>query len=180
MIHGRTRLTELAGIVSSALHRHGIDAVLTGGGAVVVWTGHEGHSFDLDFISPAPDTELRAVMAALGFEKRGKDYIHPETKFFVEFPSGPLAVGQALAREGDSISIRCDRRTLRIISPTFCVMDRLAQYFHWKDRSALDQAAAVAEKHAVDLPRIKSWAIAEGMAGPFERVRHRLSKPRPG
>lgn len=176
MIHDRTSLTELAGIVSSALQRHGIDAVLTGGGAVVIWTGQEGQSFDLDFVSPASDKKLRAVMGELGFDKRGKDYIHPGTKFFVEFPSGPLAVGQALANEGDSVTFKVGRRSIRVVSPTFCVMDRLAQYFHWNDRSALDQAVAVAEKHPVNFARIQSWATAEGMTGKLETFRRRLPK----
>jgi hypothetical protein len=32
-------------------------------------------------------------MAELGFERVGAQYQHPDTPFFVEFPRGPLAIG---------------------------------------------------------------------------------------
>jgi len=32
-------------------------------------------------------------MTKLGFHREGKDFVHPESKFTVEFPSGPLGIG---------------------------------------------------------------------------------------
>ncbi len=164
----KTTLPELAAIVSRALEKSGIQAVLTGGAAVVVWTQGGQQSFDLDFISTARRSELLAVMSELGFTPKGKDYVHPETPFFVEFPTGPLAVGGSLAGEDDVVLKRTRRGVIRIISPTFSVMDRLAQYFHWSDRSALDQAVAVAQKHPIDTKKVSDWAEREAMKDKYE------------
>ena len=176
MITSETSLPELAVLVSEELARHEISAVLTGGAAVTIWTNGRYTSYDLDFISPAAEKAIRSAMAGLGFIKRGKDYVHAKTKFFVEFPTGPLAVGQALATSADTFQLKKAGGSIRIISPTFSVMDRLAQYFYWNDRGALDQAVAVAVTNAIDWGRIEAWAKAEGVASQLAAVRLRFAK----
>ncbi len=173
-ISKETSLKELAAIVSCALRDHGIDAVLTGGAAVVIWSGEEQQSYDLDYVSSSRRSDLERAMKMLGFTARGKDFVHPETPYFVEFPTGPLAVGQALAKAEDVVEELTRRGPIRIISPTFSVMDRLAQYFHWGDRSALDQALAVSRNCQVDFQKIKNWAVNEGMGDRFTFFRNLL------
>jgi len=41
-----------------------------------------------------PPRRARDVLRRLGFERKGRHFAHPETEFFVEFPSGPLTVGE--------------------------------------------------------------------------------------
>jgi len=41
-------------------------------------------------------------------------------------------------------------------------MDRLAAFYHRRDRQALDQAVAVAAGHEIDLAEIQRWSTAEG------------------
>jgi hypothetical protein len=53
---------------------------------------------------------------------------------------------------------------LRLLSPTDCVKDRLAAYFHWNDRQALKQAVLVAEAQPVNMADLRRWAKAEGAA----------------
>lgn len=63
---------------------------------------------------------------------------------------------------------------LRIISPTDCVKDRLAIYYHWGDNQCLAQAILVAQAHAIDLDEISRWSDAEGKRDTFEIIKSRL------
>jgi hypothetical protein len=64
--------------------------------------------------------------------------------------------------------------TLRLLSCTDCVKDRLAHYYHWKDRQCLDQAVMVAAVSAVDLEEIERWSRHEGMEEEFQQIRAML------
>jgi hypothetical protein len=61
--------------------------------------------------------------------------------------------------------------SLRLVSPTDCVKDRLAHYFHWHDRQSLAQAILVAQKHTIDLREVAGWSKAEGMQDQFRQIR---------
>lgn len=92
-ISRETSLEELAAIVSQTLTRAGIDAVLSGGGAVTQYSGNEYMSTDLDFVTTERRNRLTPVMGDLGFKLHGREYAHPQSRFLVEFPAGPLAFG---------------------------------------------------------------------------------------
>jgi hypothetical protein len=66
---------------------------------------------------------------------------------------------------------------LRVISPTDCVKDRLAAYYHWGDRQCLTQAELVAKEHPVDLNELKRWSVVEEKLDEFERIKNRLVGP---
>lgn len=61
--------------------------------------------------------------------------------------------------------------TLRILTPTNCVMDRLAWYYHAQDEQGLEQAVAVAAANEVDLDRIEARSRRERAEEKFERFR---------
>jgi len=65
---------------------------------------------------------------------------------------------------------------LRIISPTDCVKDRLAAYYHWGDRQSLEQAVLVAKNNEIDLHELERWSEAEGRLSAFREIRKRLAK----
>lgn len=65
-------------------------------------------------------------------------------------------------------------RILRLLSPTDCVKDRLAAFYHWDDRQSLDQAILVCRDNNVDLKEIERWSLNEGMKNKFEAVRKEL------
>jgi len=56
---------------------------------------------------------------------------------------------------------------VQILTPTQCVMDRLAAFYHWQDRQALDQAVAVAGAQDVDLDAVRRWSSDEGQGERF-------------
>ena len=165
---------ELAGYICEHLRQHDIDVVLTGGSCVSIYSKGKYVSKDLDFIERrfASSGQIRDAMAEIGFIPEHRHFTHPDTGYLVEFPSGPLSVGKEPV--GHIHEIPFSTGLLRILSPTDCVKDRLAAYYHWKDLQSLEQAALVAQSHDVDLKEIKRWSAAEGMAADFERIAGRL------
>ena len=115
-------------------------------------------SMDLDLVNHhfAKRHEIRKAMHAIGFREEGRHFTHPETDFFVEFPAGPLAVGEEPVREIDEIEL--DTGILRLISATDCVKDRLAAYYHWNDAQCLEQAVLVAQAREIDLDEVERWS----------------------
>lgn len=91
-------------------------------------------------------------MLRVGFKNAGKDFYHDDTEFTVEFSGSELVIGdEPMKSEG---KIKSGKFTLKLLSPTQCVMDRLSAFYHWTDRQSLEQAVMVAQNHPVKLSRI--------------------------
>jgi hypothetical protein len=165
---------ELAAHISSHLRQRGIDVVLTGGACVTIYSGDKYVSKDLDFIETrfARAKDIRNAMAEIGFTPEHRHFKHSEIDYLVEFPTGPLSVGKEPVGLIDEIEFSTG--VLRILSPTDCVKDRLAAYYHWKDLQSLEQALLVAQSRDVDLREIARWSTAEGMADIFAGIAKRF------
>jgi hypothetical protein len=156
-------------MVSEALEKAGIGAVLSGGAAVSIYTDNAYVSRDLDFVSSASLDRIGEVLSGLGFAKgEGRYFVHQNTDFYIEFPAGPLAVGGEILRQWNQLETGAG--TLQIITPSQCVMDRLAAFYHWTDPQSLDQAVAVAKSCEVDLDVIQAWSEREGSSDKFQRL----------
>jgi len=167
---------EIAAYVAENLRQSGINVVLTGGSCVTIYTDNRYQSYDLDFIEEGVYRRktLADVLKNLGFQEKGRYFTHPDTPFFVEFPAGPLAIGDEPVSEVAHLEFATG--TLRLLSPTDCVKDRLAHYYHWKDRQCLEQAVMVAQIAEVDLEEIERWSRHEGMEEEFQRIRVMMRK----
>jgi hypothetical protein len=168
---------ELAAFVSSHLQHHGIEVVLSGGACVSIYSHGAYMSRDLDFIEIhyTKRQELRAALAEIGFAEQHRYFIHPETDFFLEFPAGPLAVGGEPVRE--VITLVLSTGSLKLISPTDSVKDRLAAYYFWDDRQALQQAILIAQANTeVNLLEIGRWSQKEGKYEEFLKVKPLLQR----
>jgi len=167
---------ELAAYVADHLHQKGIDVVLVGGACICIYSENAYSSFDLDFIATgmAGRQSIRQALAEIGFTEEQRYFKHQETEYFVEFPSGPLAIGDE--PPGEIASRTYLTGVLRLLSPTDSVKDRLAAYFHWKDRQSLEQAVLVAEGHPVDIAEVRRWSVKEGFTAEFEAIRERLAQ----
>ena len=160
---------EIGAYVHSHLREEGIDVVLSGGAAVGIYSGGRYVSQDLDLVRgyAASPRAIAAAMRELGFEEtQGRYFKHPEAQHFIEFPPGPLTVGEEPVGEVDEMEFATG--TLRLISTTDCVKDRLASYYHFGDRQGLIQATMVAQQNAVDLKEIRRWSKGEGQLTKFE------------
>jgi hypothetical protein len=94
----RSGIAEVAAAVAGALAQHGVHAVLTGGACAMLYSDGRYQSHDLDFILPVGSTRrsMDEAMVSGGFVREGDRYVNPHTEFFVEFPRGPLAIGDDL------------------------------------------------------------------------------------
>lgn len=57
---------------------------------------------------------------------------------------------------------------LRLLTPTDCVKDRLAWYYHTGDTECLEQAYLVARQHAINLNEIDRWSSGEDNSEEFK------------
>jgi len=170
----RMSVGELSAYIATHLRSRGIDVVLSGGSCVTIYSKGKYVSQDLDFIDTrfARIDEIRVAMLEIGFTPENRYFTHTEADYLVEFPRGPLSVGKEPV--GSINEIQFSTGLLRILSPTDCVKDRLAGYYHWNDLQSLEQAVLVARAHKVDVREIARWSRAEGMADAYSRIKKRL------
>jgi hypothetical protein len=165
-INEKTSIPELGAVVCDSLRKEGIDAFLSGGAVVSIYTENKYQSYDLDFVTIAERRKIHEVMIRLGFDRtESRLYTHPRTEFAVEFPGAAFLIGDQPIRE--FAELKLPQGTLKLLTPTDCVKDRLAAYFHWNDRQGLNQAVAVALAHPVNTGDIESWSKREGMRSKF-------------
>jgi hypothetical protein len=168
---------ELAAWVATHLAARGIDVVLSGGAVVAIYSKGRYVSLDMDFIEQSLGTrrKLRAALAEIGWTERNRYFVHPDTEYFLEFPAGPLSVGDEPV--ADIHQLRFRTGTLRLLSPTDCVKDRLAAYYHWKDQQSLAQAVLVAQSNPVDLGEVERWSRKEKSMPQFRVFLGRVQSP---
>ena len=162
---------ELAGFICNELDNHGISCVLSGGACVSIYSGNKYQSGDLDFIETGASQRknIKEVLAELGFVEFNRYFRRDDVRFFIEFPSGPLSVGSERVREISEIEFSTGK--LRLLSPTDCVKDRLAAFYHWDDRQSLEQAIMVSETQEIDIKEVERWSKVENCSEKFEKIR---------
>ena len=177
---GRSALAAVAASVGDALRRHGIRAVLTGGACASLYTKGTYHSVDVDFILVGPATQraLDAAMASVGFTRQGDRYVHPRARFYVEFPRGPLAIGDDYRI--DPVERRTRHGRFMALSATDSCRDRLAAFYHWNDRQSLEVAVGIALQNRVRLTAVKRWSVGEGFGTRFAEFAAELKQARSG
>jgi hypothetical protein len=162
MDFNQTPITELARIIAEHLQNQGIEVVLVGGLAVEIYTENLYLTKDIDMVNTNYQSgrQLNNAMAELGFSKKGRIYVNPTTDISVEFPTGPLSVGDD-AITTVTVAIVANGQ-IPILRVSDVIKDRLAAYVHWRDRQSLVQALAILLKHPVKLASLKPFCDREG------------------
>jgi hypothetical protein len=103
--------------------------VLVGGAVVELLTGGAYVTGDLDFVGSVP-TSVAQALAAAGFERGGRHWVHEPGQVYLEFPSTSL--------DPDEVAVLLEVEGLRLlaISPEDLLAERLGAWKHW--RSAVD------------------------------------------
>jgi hypothetical protein len=167
--------------VAEVLKSAGIRAVLTGGACATIHTAGGYFSEDLDFVLQSEPTqrELDEVMASIGFHRRGDQYFHSKTRFFVEFPPGPLGICRDLAVRPVERKIGgSGSAAIRLLSATDSCRDRLAGFYHWNDRQSLDAAVRIGLRNRIDINKIREWSSREGASERFQQFLRELARVR--
>lgn len=173
----RSSLTDVALTVGDALRRAGIRAVLTGGACAHLYSGGAYLSRDADFILGAQCSQeaLDQALAAIGFSREGDRYIHATSRFFVEFPRGPLGIGEDFQIRPVWKQKRAARAL--VLSASDSCRDRLAAFYHWNDRQALSAAVAIAKRNRIAFARVRAWSLKEGHQAGYETFLAELRRP---
>lgn len=146
------------------LAKHGIESVLVGGAVVSIYTEGLYKSGDIDLITYEKTvSELDEAMNEIGFKKKDMHYRNPDCPdLYIQFVSGPLGIGDDLKIEPRKIKV--DGRTIKILTPTDCIRDRLSAYIYDEVRGLFDQAVLVAKHHPFEDRKVKKWLASEGQA----------------
>jgi hypothetical protein len=171
---------ELWRYVAWHLEGAGIRSVLVGGAVVSIYTAGLYRSGDLDMVPDRYDRSgITEILDRLGFKPEKSRYFkHPECKhLYLEFPNGPVELGEEYPITPAEILV--EGRTLRLLSPTDCVKDRLAAYIHWQSRAGFNQAVLVCrrQKTRVNLEKLATWCLKEGGSSAYEELIRALSEP---
>jgi hypothetical protein len=133
---------------------------------------------DLDFVVnyvwPENDKIIERVMSALGFKKSGRIFINKSVSYSVEFPPGPLSVGEEYQIKPVEIKVKTGK--LSLLSPTDSAKDRLTGYFYGNDSQCLDQAVMICQMNKVKIEDIRKWAKSEGRPDKFKEFESRISE----
>ena len=169
-------MMELGGYVCQKLKDNGIEVTLSGGSCVEIYSHGAYTSYDLDLINQYNEDfrKIRQIMSELGFAEKNRYFVREDTRYFIESPSGPLSVGDMPVHE--IAEIDTEAGVLRLLTPTDCVKDRLAAYYHWNDEPSLQQAIWVARQNPINMESVKSWSEREGAQEKFDRFLEEVNK----
>jgi hypothetical protein len=175
-LSGRSTLRQVVQAVSAILRRHKIEAVLTGGACASLHSKGEYLSYDLDYIirNSVTRAQLDQAMSSVGFARTGAEYRHAAMSFFVEFPKGPLAIGDDDLVE--PVEMRVGSVRVLTLSATDSCRDRLAAFYHWNDLQSLRVAATIARCQPINLDAIRRWSLKEGRAAEFRQFERELAQ----
>ena len=173
---GQMTMEELAAYVCDTLDKEGIETVLSGGGCVELYSNGRYTSDDIDLIDRfnGGHRKIKQIMEKIGFKeyKMKRYFVHEDTSLFIEFPRGPLGVGDSPVKE---VAIKMTQTgILKLLTPTDCIKDRLAAYYHWDDQQSLDQAIWVAIENEFEMKLIETWSQSEGMDTKFLEFKEKL------
>jgi len=173
---GKMTIGELAAFVNTHLRTKGIDCVLTGGACVSIYTENKFTSYDIDFIENVTSKRVDIINALndIGFIEENRYFKHPDTQYFIEFPTGPLAVGSESIKEIHTLTFQTGK--LKLLSPTDSIKDRLAAYYHWNDQQCLEQAVMISKDHNIDIKEIERWSKVENKLEEFKSIKGKLLK----
>lgn len=167
-------IENLAALVHTKFAEYGMRAVLVEGACVTIYSKNRYQSYDLDFIAYKTRGKIKAALAKLGFELQGKYFTRSDCSYFIEFVSPPIAVGEEVVQEFETLQTPYGE--VKLLTPTDCFKDRLASFFHWQDRQALEQAILVYQKQKADLKENKSWTKNEKFLDKFNEFKQALNK----
>ncbi|WP_373004172.1 hypothetical protein [Sulfurimonas sp.] len=154
-------IVELGSYICTELEKEGVDVALSGEACMEIYS-KKFASYDIDLIErySTQHKTIMKVMEKLGFEQdRGKYFKHKNNQYMVEFPTGPVTVGDEFVKE--FATIETEFGLLRLLSVTDCIKDRLSAFVYHFDEECLYQAVDVALNNKIDYENLDKWVTNE-------------------
>lgn len=134
---GPRRRLSVGSVVTKAFTDSGLNPpILVGGSAVSLYTRGSYATVDLDFKSEDVE-QYKEIMDSLGFQRKGKDFYHPQLGSYVEFPSGPMDDSWDRVRE---ILVSDTQLPLYVVGYEDLILDRVMSYKATKDLGSKEWA----------------------------------------
>lgn len=108
----------------------------------------------------------------MGFTRSGRLFTNTSVKYLVEFPPGPLSIGDEYNIQPVEIILKTG--SLSLLSPTDSLKDRLTGYFYGNDYQCLEQAVMIQKMNKVDMKNIQKWAEMENQPDKFNEFIKRI------
>lgn len=168
---GNMNIAELAAFICTHLNNSGIKCILTGGACISIYTDNKYESFDLDFIDCTYRSrkQIAEELGKIGFIENNRYFVNNETKYFIEFPAGPLSIGSEPVHITNELVFSTGK--LFLLTPTDSVKDRLAAYYYWDDKQALEQSILLSQSQRIDLKEVERWSKAEGQINKYKQIK---------
>ncbi|NGX49879.1 MAG: hypothetical protein K940chlam5_01484 [Candidatus Anoxychlamydiales bacterium] len=164
----------LAAIIRKKLQEYNIESILVGGACVAIYTKNKYQSYDLDYVIYEEISKLEKPLKELGFKKEGNFFKNKKCIYFIEFVSSPVAIGDQLIKKFQTL--KTSFGSIKLLTPTDCVKDRLAAYYYWDDKQSLEQAILVACSQKINLINIKNWSTKEKQLKKYNIFIEKLKK----
>ncbi|SEH04507.1 DUF6036 family nucleotidyltransferase [Candidatus Venteria ishoeyi] len=128
-------LQELAAYISNHLQQQKIPVVLVGGGCVSIYTQNQYQTQDIDFVEQYETrrSKLKSALEMIGFQEQARYFIHPTARYFLEFPKGPLAIGNQPIKQLHTI--RTAQGELVLLTATDCIKER--EFYNFRNLAGL-------------------------------------------
>lgn len=162
--------------VASHLESHGIEVTLVGGGVATIYSHGKYMSGDLDFVFGWGNNhkEIKKALAEIGFTADTRIFSRPDCPFTMDFSSPPVDIGDKNDPEIQEDSFKGE--TIRILTPTECIKDRLHKAFHWKDELALQAALEVANTQEFSMEKVEKFCNDNKIISKFEEFQIQYKK----
>ncbi len=169
-------LESLAAIVSEKFKEHNIDSILVGGGCVTIYSHNRYQSYDLDYVTYEDIKKIEIALNELGFKRKNRHFEHKDCQYFIEFVTPPVAIGNEPIYEYEYHKTKLG--TIKMLTPTDSVKDRLASFYHWNDLQSLDQAINICEEifSKIDIDEIRNWSKKEKQMEKYEIFLKKIKK----
>ena len=117
---------------------------------------------------------VRTALLELGFEEKGRVFLHNKFEISIDLIALPLTVGEENITKVNEI--RENDTLLKLLTPTDSVKDRLSAYYHWNDQQALEQALMVCKEQDIDIDNVREWSKREEMQDKFKNFEIRFNQ----
>lgn len=157
----KLNMEELSSYVCSQLEKRDIKVILSGGSCMELYTNALYSSYDIDFVMKHSHStkQIENAMLDIGFTIDGKYYVLDDSDFYIEVLNPPIAVGDQFLNEFASRDTKVG--TLKLLTATDCIKDRLCGCYLHNDKHCFEHALAVAHKNKIDIDDLKLWAKNE-------------------
>lgn len=166
--------------VATHLEKNEIGITLVGGAVATIYSKGKYESGDLDMVFDSmfqDRSKFQTILEEIGIEKVDqRNFKHPDCIYSLEGKLPPVDIGH-MAPQGDSPEVKeieMEGISIKILSPTDCLKDRLYKADEWNDDEAFDAALAVARSVGFNESKLKSFCEINKKMDIFKKFKESL------